>query len=105
MILDLHGTNHDPRVWDAPETFRPERFREWDRNPFNFVPQGGGDHYVNHRCPGEWITIELMKVAAEFLARRVSYEAPEQDFRIDWTRLPALPRSRFIINNVRETWL
>ena len=29
VILDLHGTNHDARVWDAPEAFRPERFRAW----------------------------------------------------------------------------
>ena len=54
-----------------------------DGCPFNFVPQGGGDHLVNHRCPGEWITIEFMKVAAEFLARRVAYVVPEQDLRLD----------------------
>src|SRR3546814_10555834 len=59
--LDLHGTNRDRRSWDAPEEFRPERFRRWDGSPFNFIPQGGGSHDLNHRCPGEWITIELMK--------------------------------------------
>src|SRR3546814_3503026 len=59
VMLDLYGTNRDPRTWDAPEEFRPERFRRWDGNPFNFIPQGGGNHDLNHRCPGEWITIEL----------------------------------------------
>ena len=102
VILDLYGTNHDARAWDVPDEFRPERFRQWDESPFNFIPQGGGDHHVNHRCPGEWIAIELMKAAVDFLARRVKYDVPEQDLRIDYSRLPALPRSRFIIRNVRQ---
>ncbi|QRM35266.1 cytochrome P450 [Microvirga sp. VF16] len=101
VMLDLYGTNHDPRTWDRPEAFRPERFRQWDKSPFNFIPQGGGEHRVTHRCPGEWITIELMKVALSFLAGGMAYDVPEQDLRIDRTRLPALPRSRFIMCNVR----
>lgn len=56
---------------------------------------------MNHRCPGEWITIELMKVALAFLTERMEYEVPEQDLRIDYSRLPALPRSHFIIHNVK----
>jgi fatty-acid peroxygenase len=101
VVLDLYGTNHDARTWAAPEEFRPERFRHWDRSPFNFIPQGGGGHHVNHRCPGEWITIELMKVASDVLAGRIEYEVPQQDLRIDFSRLPALPRSRFVIRNVK----
>lgn len=100
VLLDLHGTNHDARTWDAPEEFRPERFRRWDGRPFDFVSQGGGDHFAGHRCAGEWVTIELMKVAADFLARRIRCEVPEQDLRLDSWRLPALPRSRFVIRNV-----
>lgn len=101
VILDLYGTNHDARTWDAPEEFRPERFRGWDESPFNFIPQGGGDHNVNHRCPGEWITIDLMRQAVDILTRGFQYDVPEQDLRIDFSRLPALPRSRFVIRNVR----
>ncbi len=101
VILDLHETNHDARTWDMPEEFRPERFRRWEGNPFDFVPQGGGDHYLNHRCAGEWITIELMKVASHFLAGRITYDVPEPDPRIDRSRLPALPQRPFVISNVR----
>lgn len=101
VMLDLYGTDRDPRTWDRPEEFRPERFRHWDQSHFNFIPQGGGEHHVTHRCPGEWITIELMKVALGFLAGGMAYEVPEQDLRIDRARLPALPRSRFIMRNVR----
>ncbi|MCO6419553.1 cytochrome P450 [Siccirubricoccus sp. KC 17139] len=101
VILDLYGTNHDPRSWEAPEEFRPERFLEWDGSPFNLIPQGGGDHDLGHRCAGEWVTIELMKVVTGFLVRHLAYEVPEQDLRIDMARLPALPRSGFVISRVR----
>lgn len=101
VVLDLYGTNRDPRAWDAPEEFWPERFQGWDGSPFRFIPQGGGDHHRNHRCPGEWITTELMKVACEFLTEQIVFDVPDQDLRIDMSRLPALPKSRFVISNVR----
>ena len=101
VLLDLYGTDHDARSWESPETFQPERFRDWDRSPFSFIPQGGGEYHVHHRCPGEWITIELMKFASQVLSKDIQYDVPEQDLRIDYSRLPALPRSRFIISNVR----
>lgn len=100
VMLDLYGTNHDARSWPSPDEFRPERFRSWNGNSFNFIPQGGGDYLANHRCPGEWITIELMRGALAFLTGRIRYEVPEQDLRIDYSRLPAMPRSRFIITGV-----
>jgi fatty-acid peroxygenase len=100
VLLDLHGINHDARVWDAPEEFRPERFLHWDGDAFTFVPQGGGDHQQNHRCPGEWATIEIMKAALDFLVNGIRYEVPPQDLTLDDRRLPALPRSRFLITKV-----
>jgi fatty-acid peroxygenase len=102
VLLDLYGTNHDARLWDKPDEFRPERFRKWSGSAFNFIPQGGGNHYRNHRCPGEWITIELMKDAVEFLAESIAYDIPPQDLRISMSRMPAIPRSRFVISNVRK---
>ena len=101
VMLDLYGTNRDPRAWDAPEEFRPERFHHWGGSPFDFIPQGGGDHDLNHRCPGEWITIELLKVSCGFLATGIEYDVPDQDLRIAITRLPAIPKSRFVMSNVR----
>ena len=101
VLLDLYGTNHDPRLWDEPESFRPSRFRDWNGNPFTLIPQGGGDHYQNHRCPGEWIAIEQMKVATEAFVNGCEYEVPAQNLRIDMDRLPAIPNDHFIIESVR----
>ena len=53
-----------------------------------------------HRCAGEWITIELMKVALKMLTQAMRYTVPEQDLSIDLSQMPALPQSRFIINEV-----
>jgi fatty-acid peroxygenase len=101
VLLDLYGINHDSRLWYNPEKFDPERFLTWNQSPFNFIPQGGGDHYQNHRCPGEWITIELTKVAVKALTHWMRYSVPPQDLTIDSTRIPALPESRFVIRHVR----
>jgi fatty-acid peroxygenase len=101
VLLDLYGTNHDARLWERPHEFRPERFQTWDGSPFSFIPQGGGDHSTGHRCPGEWITIELMKVSARMLTRGMRYDVPVQDLRVSLSRIPAEPASRFVIANVR----
>lgn len=101
VLLDLYGTDHDARLWDRPDAFVPERFRQWNGSAFNFIPQGGGNHRTDHRCPGEWITIELMKVAAAFMSAGMQYEVPQQDLRISLSRIPAIPNSRFVIRNVR----
>lgn len=79
----------------------PERFRQWKRSPFSFIPQGGGEYLDGHRCPGEWITVELMKVAVVFLSTSVRYSVPQQDLRMSLSRIPALLSSRFVIGNVQ----
>ena len=28
-LLDLYGTNHDPKIWDNPDVFNPSRFSNW----------------------------------------------------------------------------
>ena len=98
MVLDIYGTNRDARTWDDPEAFRPERFAGWDGSSWNFVPQGAGPYLEGHRCPGEWMTIALMKQAVRFLARDLDYAVPEQDLSVDLARIPAIPASRFVMD-------
>lgn len=101
VLLDIYGTNHDPRLWDEPEQFNPARFRSWNGSAFNFIPQGGGAYESGHRCPGEWITIEIMKVAVHCLSSEMRYEVPRQNLRVSMMRIPSLPRSGFVMRNVR----
>src|SRR5262249_12228429 len=75
VILDLYGTNRDPRSWKDPTAFRPERFRE-PANLFEFIPQGAGDAALTHRCPGEELTVQLMRTAVLLLLESVTYGVP-----------------------------
>jgi fatty-acid peroxygenase len=100
MLLDLYGTDHEAAVWNDPNVFRPERFRDWDGSPYNLIPQGGGDYLANHRCPGEAITLAVMKQAARLLTTAMTYDVPAQDLKVDLARVPAQPRSGFVMTNV-----
>jgi fatty-acid peroxygenase len=101
VILDLYGTNRDPRSWKDPAAFRPERFAE-EPNRFEFVPQGAGDAALTHRCPGEELTVRLMKTAARLLLETMRYEVPDQDLSVDLARFPALPKSGLVISRPRR---
>ncbi len=103
VLLDIYGINHDSRIWRKPYEFMPERFRKWNSNPFGFVPQGGGDYYDGHRCPGEMVTIEIMKASLNYLAANLRYGVPRQNLNINLGRIPTLPQSRFIISRVKRT--
>jgi fatty-acid peroxygenase len=97
VILDLYGTNRDPRSWSDPAQFRPERFIE-PPNAFELVPQGAGDVRFTHRCPGENLTVQLMQTAVQLLVRSMRYHVPRQDLTVDLARIPALPRSGFVMH-------
>ena len=101
VLLDLYGTNHDARDWQSPEIFRPERFGQWQSNLFDFIPQGGGDVRVTHRCPGEGITVEVMKTLVRFMTQSMRYDLPRQDLRYSLSRVPSLPKSGFVMSQMR----
>lgn len=102
VLLDVYGTNHDSKIWKNPDKFWPERFKERKDNLFDFIPQGGGDPSKGHRCPGEGITIEIMKAGLDFLVNKIKYDVPDQDLRYSMVKIPTLPESRFIITNIRQ---
>jgi fatty-acid peroxygenase len=103
VLLDLHGTNHDPRRFPEPDRFEPGRGLSWKKLGYDFIPQGGGDPYVTHRCPGEEITVELMKEAVRLLTRSMRYDVPEQNLFLDSSRMPARPERGFRISNIRAS--
>ena len=101
-LLDLYGTNRDPRLWDEPETFRPERFDGVDPSANALVPQGGGDHFAGHRCAGEWVTNAVLARIAHLLCTETPCTVPEQDLHVDLARMPARPASGLIVRPARK---
>ena len=97
VLLDLYGTNHDGGYWPAPERFDPERFLGEEPDRFAFVPQGGGDPSVHHRCPGEPSATRLMGVALDQMVRHMTYTPLTPSAPIDFGRLPALPAGGYPI--------
>ncbi len=101
VLFDIYGTNHDSSLWKRPDEFLPERFLHRPNNSFDFVPQGGGDYNTGHRCAGELATIEIMKVSLCFLVTYMKYKIPRQNLKYSLTRIPSLPKSGFVISNIK----
>jgi len=65
------------------------------------MPQGGGNER-GHRCAGEMVTLEVMKASLDFIANHLSYKVPVQDLKYPLSRIPTLPKSRFIMSHVKR---
>jgi fatty-acid peroxygenase len=100
VLLDVYGQNHDEELWGDPYAFRPQRFLERPVERDELIPQGGADPQHGHRCPGEGLTIGLLEALSVRLAR-LDYTVPEQDLTIGLRRIPARPRSGFVVSGVR----
>lgn len=100
VLLDVYGQNHDPALWPEPYTFDPRRFVDRHIGSVDFIPQGGGDPRTGNRCPGEAITVALLRSLTVRLAQ-LHYTVPPQDLTISLSRIPARPRSGVVLTDVR----
>jgi len=100
LVLDVPGTNQHPGLWDEPQSFLPERFTGTVPDPFELVPQGGGDPRTGHRCPGEPLTVRMLAETARVLSG-VDY-VPLTDPTHDPTRIPTLPRGGLVVRTRAE---
>lgn len=102
VLLDVYGMNHDSEIWGNPTEFEPERFENKKDELFSFIPQGGGKALEGHRCPGEGITIEIMKVSLDFLVNKLEFDILKQDLSYSLSRIPTLPKSGFVMSNIKR---
>jgi cytochrome P450 len=85
-----YATHHDPRFWDAPETFRPERWETitTDRNDFAFFPFAAG----TRNCIGEgFATMEGVLLIATIAQRLRLDFIPTQPVEM-WPQLTLRPK-------------
>ena len=102
VLFDLYGTNHHAGSWKDPMSFDPGRFLNWKGDPYTYVAQGAGGFETSHRCPGEWLTIAIMKEAVRLLVTKMEYEMPVQDVSVDLHRMPAQPKSGLLMRAIRS---
>lgn len=100
VMLDLYATHHDVRRWEGPDVFHPERFFRREPGAYALVPQGAGDAWMHHRCPGESLTLILMQDVTRFLVRELDYRLASPR-ALQWSRLPPLPRHALLLADVR----
>jgi fatty-acid peroxygenase len=86
VLLDVYGSLHDPGQWSEPEKFVMGRFLDARPDPFGYLPQGGGPP-EGHRCPGERVAVELIKVATRVLLD----VKPSDGYLIPLRRMPTRP--------------
>lgn len=98
LLLDVPGTNRDPELWEQADAFRPERFIDWQPDPWSFVPHGGGWADAGHRCPGEPATVALLAETLRVLAE-VEFEIRDPEY--DDTRIPTAPHGGLRLTGVR----
>jgi cytochrome P450 len=69
VVLFAYGAHHDPRFWEEPEAFRPERFMgdaAKKRRPYTYIPFGGG----KRSCIGGAMSQVENTLALSMLLRR-----------------------------------
>jgi cytochrome P450 len=72
VVPSIYLTNRNPRVYDQPREFRPERFLEDSPETFSWIPFGGGIR----RCIGASFALLEMKVILRTMLSELEPHAP-----------------------------
>lgn len=80
VLIFYHGVHHNPRVWNKPEEFIPERFDPQageNVHPFGYVPFSAGPR----KCAGdEFALLEGPLIMAMMLQRYTLRTLPDQSY-------------------------
>ncbi|CAA9349252.1 MAG: Fatty-acid peroxygenase [uncultured Nocardioidaceae bacterium] len=102
MVLDVIGTNHDPRRWVEPHCFRPERFLDREPDAFDYVPHGGGEVDAGHRCPGEPLAVGILEATLRLLGG-LDFDVADESKTVEMGRVPSLPPQHMELHSVHRT--
>ena len=74
----IYLTNRNPRVYEAPREFRPERFLESAPETFSWIPFGGGIR----RCIGASFAMLEMKLMLRTMLGELQPSVPRREARL-----------------------
>ena len=96
VIINAWAISMDPKFWEAPEDFRPERFVDslidLKGNDFQLIPFGAG----RRMCPGMNFGLASIELALANLINQFDWELPDGMSRenFDMTEFPGLTNRR-----------
>lgn len=90
VVPSIYLTNLNPKVYEAPRAFMPERFLEKAPETFSWIPFGGGIR----RCIGASFATLEMKLMLQTMLSELTPRLPERGGR--WTRNGEWSRRRAI---------
>ena len=73
VVMPIYVVHHDPRVWEDPEAFKPERFLPEnlkEKHKYAYFPFGGGPRL----CIGNNFAIQEMQVVLAMFLQRFRIE-------------------------------
>jgi cytochrome P450 family 135 len=90
VVPSIYLTNRNPKVYEAPEEFMPERFLERAPETFSWIPFGGGIR----RCIGASFATLEMKLILQTVLGELAPGLPERGGRLwrkgEWNRRRAI---------------
>ncbi|KAI7749115.1 hypothetical protein M8C21_033554 [Ambrosia artemisiifolia] len=96
LLMNLWAVQNDPKNWDNPKKFEPERFTglEGSRDGYKLMPFGSG----RRRCPAESLAMRMIGLALGTLIQCFEWERPGEDM-IDMTEGKGLtmPKARPLV--------
>lgn len=91
LIVNLWKIHRDPRIWEEPSAFRPERFLtshafvDVRGQNFELIPFGSG----RRSCPGMSFALQVLHLTLARLLQAFEFETPSNQ-PVDMTESPGL---------------
>ncbi|XP_050365905.1 cytochrome P450 81Q32-like [Argentina anserina] len=70
LLVNIWAIQNDPKLWEQPEQFKPERFLKNEANGFQMLPFGTG----RRGCPGEGLATRIIGLALGSLIQCFEWE-------------------------------
>ncbi|XP_074274274.1 cytochrome P450 81Q32-like [Silene latifolia] len=78
LLINIYAIQKDPKIWDNPESFRPERFEgvEGYKVGYKMMPFGSG----RRSCPGESLAFRVMGMMLATLIQCLDWDRVDEKF-------------------------